>query len=109
QLRDLLDAGLFLVLHFTSGVIASVLLEVAFFTALIDFRSNCRAVCDEGVELFLQLGLGFWGDVLLIYTCHNYLPSWGTVEVDHRLTSDLSHKIGPGFPGPRCMSFRVNY
>ncbi len=71
QLRNLLDAGLFLVLHLAGGIVAGVFFQVALFAALIDFRRNLRAVIDKLLQLGLELCLGFWGDVLLLLLSHS--------------------------------------
>src|SRR5699024_12802149 len=60
NLGDLFDAGLFLVLHLTRSVVASVLLEVAFFTALVNLRCNLRATVNEHLQLSLELRLRLW-------------------------------------------------
>ena len=55
------DPGFLLRLLVAGGVIAAVLLQVAFLAAGIDLRREDRAVSDEVVELLLEAVVGVLG------------------------------------------------
>ena len=70
----MLDAGLFLVLHFAGGVVACVFLQVTFFAALVNFGGDDGAVSNKCIELVFELLLGFRCDVLLLILSHKGNP-----------------------------------
>ncbi|MDN6236421.1 MAG: hypothetical protein L0J24_06920 [Corynebacterium flavescens] len=70
-----------MILHLTGGIVAGVLFQVAFFAALIDFRSNDRTVIDEDLQLGLELGLGFRGNVLLLLLSNSETFRWDEENV----------------------------
>ena len=76
QLLEVGDAGLFLALLLAGGVVATILLEVTLFAALIDLGGQDRAVLLQGEQLRVESVVGFLGEPGGLIVCHLRHPPW---------------------------------